>query len=280
MHYPLSHLKIQDVLPRCISILVGVRRDLLLYRCFIVLMVLLADKNKGFGFGEYSTHKEAEKAIAALHHSEHLGRKLLASWAGQPRASTDHRIRLDNSPLAGPVAQPLLNQAGTSSAPLNPGNSHAQSQPNIHQVPGNEALIDIGANLASHKFNHSTGALLSRAAHAGVSHIIITGTSVLASESAISLITKFDPRPHQERKHARVRLYSTVGVHPHDASSSLRQYPDYIDRLEKLILDHPGVVVSVGECGLDYDRMFSPKEDQKSVFRAQMDLAKSALSNY
>jgi len=251
--------------------------------------IFLADKNKGFGFGEYSTHKEAERAIATLHHSDHLGRKLLVSWAGQPRASTNHHTRPENScravPVANsPVAQPLVaqpssNQAGPSSA-QNPGDSHAQSPPNIYRIPGNEALIDIGANLASHKFNHSTGALLSRAAHAGVSHVIITGTSVLASESAISLITKFDPRPHQERKHACVRLYSTAGVHPHDASKTLKQYPDYIGRLEKLILDHPGVVVSVGECGLDYDRMFSPKEDQKSVFRAQMDLAKSTSVNY
>ena len=177
------------------------------------------------------------------------------------------------------VTQPLSNQAGPSSAPPIPGESHAHGPPNIYPIPENETLIDIGANLASHKFNHSTGALLSRAAHAGISHIIITGTSVLASESVISLIFKFDPRPPQTRKHARVRLYSTAGVHPHDASNSLKQYPDYIDRLERLILDHPSIVVSVGECGLDYDRMFSTKEDQKSVFRAQMDLAKSTLSS-
>jgi hypothetical protein len=243
-------------------------------------MAILADKNKGFGFGEYSTHKEAEKAIAALHHSEHLGRKLLASWAGQPRASNDHHIRPDNTRLAAPVVRPSSNQAGPSAAPPNPSDSHAHPPPNIYPIPGDEALIDIGANLASHKLSHSTGALLSRAAHAGISHIIITGTSVLASESAISLISKFDPRPPQERKHAHVRLYSTAGVHPHDASNSLKRYPDYINRLEKLILEHLGVVVSVGECGLDYDRMFSTKEDQKSVFRAQMDLAKSTLSNY
>lgn len=150
--------------------------------------------------------------------------------------------------------------------------------PNIYPIPRNEALIDIGANLSSHKFNHSTGTLLSRAVHAGVSHIIITGTSIQASEGAISLISKFDPRPSQEHKHTHVRLYSTTGVHPHDASNTLKQHPNYISQLEKLILDHPDVVVSVGECGLDYDRMFSTKEDQKSVFRAQMDLAKSVLS--
>ena len=242
-------------------------------------MALLADKNKGFGFGEYSTHREAERAIAALHHSEHLGRKLLVSWAGQPRAPNGHRVPPDNSCPVVPVAQPTSNEGGPSSAPLNPGDLHAQSPPNIYRVPGNEALIDIGANLASHKFNHSTGALLSRAAQAGISHIVITGTSVPASQSAISLITKFDPRPHQGPRQTRVRLYSTAGVHPHDASKSLKQYPDYIDRLEKLILEHPGVVVSVGECGLDYDRMFSTKEDQKSVFQAQMELAKSALSS-
>lgn len=176
------------------------------------------------------------------------------------------------------VSRSSSNQAGPSSAVSNTGEAHTHPPPNIYPIARNEALIDIGANLSSHKFNHSTGALLSRAAHAGVSHIIITGTSVQASESAISLISKFDPRPSQEHKHTRVRLYSTAGVHPHDASNTLKQYPNYINRLEKLIVAHPGVVVSVGECGLDYDRMFSTKEDQKSVFQAQMDLAKSALS--
>jgi RNA recognition motif-containing protein len=247
-----------------------------LYPCFIVLMLLLlADNNKGFGFGEYCTHEEAEKAIAALHHSEHLGRKLLASWAGQPRASNDHNIRKNNTYSAISAVSPPSNQAGSSSAPSTHYDSHDHPSPNIYSIPGNEALIDIGANLASHKFGYSTGALLSRAAHAGVSHIIITGTSIIASESAISLISKFDPRLPQEHRHARVRLYSTAGVHPHDASQTLKQHPKYIDRLEKLILDHPGVVVSVGECGLDYDRMFSTKADQQTVFRAQIDLAKS-----
>ena len=32
-------------------------------------------------------------------------------------------------------------------------------------------------------------------------------------------------------------------------------------------------MVAVGECGTDYDRMFSSKEDQKQVFRAHMEIA-------
>jgi TatD DNase family protein len=65
-------------------------------------------------------------------------------------------------------------------------------------------------------------------------------------------------------------LYCTVGVHPHNAKDihNLKQ----LDILETY-LSNPKVV-AIGECGLDYDRMFSPKEKQIEVFRKQIQIAK------
>lgn len=65
-------------------------------------------------------------------------------------------------------------------------------------------------------------------------------------------------------------LYCTVGVHPHSAKDikDLNQ----LDILEKY-LDNPKVI-AIGECGLDYDRMFSPKKKQIDVFRRQIQIAK------
>lgn len=40
------------------------------------------------------------------------------------------------------------------------------------------------------------------------------------------------------------------------------------------------IVVAVGECGLDYDRMFSTKEDQIAVFKEQIKLAEKTGFTY
>jgi len=59
-------------------------------------------------------------------------------------------------------------------------------------------------------------------------------------------------------------VWATAGVHPHDAKHGL-------DGLEAL-LDEPGVV-AVGECGLDYHYDHSPREVQREVFAAQIQMA-------
>jgi TatD DNase family protein len=59
-------------------------------------------------------------------------------------------------------------------------------------------------------------------------------------------------------------VWSTAGVHPHDASGG-------IDGLEAL-LGRPGVV-AVGECGLDFHYDRSPRDAQREVFAAQVALA-------
>jgi len=60
-------------------------------------------------------------------------------------------------------------------------------------------------------------------------------------------------------------VFATVGLHPHDASAF---DSTAAARLEEM-LDDPRVV-GVGECGLDYYRMRSPREDQVRVFRSHI----------
>ena len=61
-------------------------------------------------------------------------------------------------------------------------------------------------------------------------------------------------------------VWSTAGVHPHDAKLGL-------DGLEA-VLDRPGVV-AVGECGLDFHYDHSPRDVQRSAFAAQIALARA-----
>lgn len=117
--------------------------------------------------------------------------------------------------------------------------------------------IDIGINLIHRQFQPDREAVLKRAVNAGVSPLIITGTSVRSSEQAAAYAAK-NPGT----------LYATAGVHPHEAKSCNAQT---IGQLRAL-LGKPEVV-AVGECGLDYDRDFSPRDMQRKWFTAQIELA-------
>ena len=120
------------------------------------------------------------------------------------------------------------------------------------------ALVDIGANLAHDSFDDDRDAVLDRARSAGVTRIVVTGSSDDSNRHAAELA----------REHEGF-LYSTAGVHPHHAS-------DYDDGSAALIreLADDGRIVAVGECGLDYFRNFSPRDAQLQAFRSQLDIAR------
>ena len=118
--------------------------------------------------------------------------------------------------------------------------------------------IDIGANLTSKKFRNDLDTVLDDSKAAGVSTIILTGSSEKNSEESSILC---ENRPGF--------LYSTAGIHPHDASEFDPQRTTAT--LESLYqLDH---VVAVGECGLDFNRDFSPRDKQRVCFAAHLELA-------
>ena len=52
--------------------------------------------------------------------------------------------------------------------------------------------------------------------------------------------------------------FGTVGIHPHNADRANQEDFQLIEQL----LSENDKIVAVGECGLDYDRMFSTKENQ------------------
>ena len=117
--------------------------------------------------------------------------------------------------------------------------------------------IDIGINLMHRSFNLDREAVVKNAFDAGVYPLIITGTSVRSSEIAADYAKK-----HKD-------IYSTAGVHPHDAKSCNERTIDTLRKLAKT-----PQVVAIGECGLDYDRDFSPRDIQRKWFSEQIKLAK------
>lgn len=117
-------------------------------------------------------------------------------------------------------------------------------------------IVDIGANLTHESFREDLPMVLSRAAAAGVATIIVTGTSLEGSRAAQSLAGLHS------------HLYSTAGVHPHDAAHC---DGETIPALRSLLALPK--VVAVGECGLDFNRNYSPHPDQEKWFVAQVELA-------
>lgn len=117
--------------------------------------------------------------------------------------------------------------------------------------------IDIGINLTNKQFQNDVQSVIKNAIEAGVDQMVLTGTSVKNSEQAVVLAKKFPGN-----------LFATAGIHPHDAKHF---DADSIPKLRKLLQESQ--VISVGECGLDFDRDFSPRPVQERCYEAQLQLA-------
>ena len=115
-------------------------------------------------------------------------------------------------------------------------------------------MIDIGANLTHASFRDDVAEVVARARQAGVESIIITGTTVGDSLHASMLADEHG-------------LYATAGVHPHHARECDAHTIDKLKEAAK-----HARVVAIGECGLDFNRNYSPHPDQEKWFVAQLEL--------
>lgn len=118
-------------------------------------------------------------------------------------------------------------------------------------------LIDIGINLASDSYDADRDAVIARAVAAGVTKMIVTGSSGASTHAAIELA----------RRHPG-QLFATAGLHPHHAIDLTDEWLE-----EFTLLAQAPEVVAVGECGLDYFRDLSPRPAQREAFHRQLTLA-------
>jgi TatD DNase family protein len=118
-------------------------------------------------------------------------------------------------------------------------------------------MIDIGLNLGNSQFSHDRDAVVQRACDVGVEALILTGTDLAESAAAAELAQRWPGY-----------AFSTAGVHPHDARHWDAQSADRLRELAR-----QPQVVAIGECGLDFNRDFSPRPQQEAAFSAQLALA-------
>jgi len=121
----------------------------------------------------------------------------------------------------------------------------------------NYILIDTGTNLTNKKFGRDLESVIKRATDAGVQKMIVSGSSIKSSREALRLAHIYPGT-----------LYATAGVHPHDAKSWTEETLDELREVATC-----AECVAIGECGLDYNRDFSPPDLQQQVFEKQVKLA-------
>ena len=117
-------------------------------------------------------------------------------------------------------------------------------------------LTDTHCHLFYDDLKDNLKGVLERANQLGVTRFICVGTNIEDSRECLSIA--------EENKN----IFSSIGVHPHDAKDALDGYITDIYTLMEY-----EKVIAVGEIGLDYFRNISNPDIQKKVFRAQMNVA-------
>jgi len=119
-------------------------------------------------------------------------------------------------------------------------------------------VFDVGVNLFSTQFDLDRQDVIDRAKAAGVEGMLLISSDLT------------ETRQNQIECSRQTNFFCTAGVHPHYAGLVTA---DDMQQLKSLLLHNS--VVAVGECGLDFNRDFSPRQTQIKVFEQQLDLAKS-----
>ncbi len=118
-------------------------------------------------------------------------------------------------------------------------------------------MIDIHAHYDDSAFDEDRDELLTALfAEKGVTAIINAGCNIKTSKFAIDLAEKYDG------------IYAAIGFHPHEVAHFRDGDLEWIREMIK----HPKVV-AIGEIGLDYHYGTDDKEEQKVLFRKQLELA-------
>lgn len=116
-------------------------------------------------------------------------------------------------------------------------------------------LIDTHCHIHDPKYELQVPEVLNNAQKAGVRSIVCIGTSALDSQQAVEFVKD------------KPNCFASIGLHPHDAKLG----EDDFELLANLI--NKPKVIAIGEFGLDYFYENSPKADQITALRYQLELA-------
>ena len=118
-------------------------------------------------------------------------------------------------------------------------------------------LIDSHSHLILEAFDNDRDEVIQQALSNGITDIVQSCDNLEEIEKNLILTKKYK------------NLYSSVGIHPHEAKSWTSVSKDTIIKYTK-----EEKVIAIGETGLDFYYNYSPKDIQLSVFREQVKIAK------
>jgi TatD DNase family protein len=122
-------------------------------------------------------------------------------------------------------------------------------------------MIDSHCHLAGEEFTADLESVIARARDAGLSSALC----ILSAGDQLEAVRAVRVR----EAWSDVRF--AVGVHPHQAGDFARQVDEACRTVRRDVEQHRAC--AIGEIGLDYHYDFSPREVQREIFRAQVDLA-------
>lgn len=118
-------------------------------------------------------------------------------------------------------------------------------------------MIDSHCHLAAQQFSKDLDTVIQRAFSAGLTHMITIADTLEEGDRCSEIAQKYD------------HIFYTMGVHPHAA----REWKAESGKWKIMEAAKDPKMVAVGEIGLDYHYMNSPKEDQIRAFRDQITIA-------
>jgi len=115
-------------------------------------------------------------------------------------------------------------------------------------------LFDSHNHLDDSSYKKDFDGVVKRARQEGVTAMMVVGIDIKTSLKAIEISKTCD------------HIYTSVGIHPHDAKNCSAAD---LDKLSDIAQTH-SCVKAWGETGLDFNRMFSPAENQEKCLVAQL----------
>ncbi len=119
-------------------------------------------------------------------------------------------------------------------------------------------MIDSHCHLADGTFADDVTAVIARAKDAGVTRMVTIADDLAEAATC------------RDIAHAHEEVFFTAGIHPHHAD----RYDGDVSLVQIRAFLADSRCRAVGEIGLDYHYMRSPKDTQQRAFEAQLSLAK------
>lgn len=118
-------------------------------------------------------------------------------------------------------------------------------------------LFDSHCHIDDKCYNNDLSDVIRRAGDEGITAMTVVGIDINTSKKAIKIADAYP------------QVITSVGIHPHDAKHCSDQTLSELIRLAK----ENDCVKAWGETGLDFNRMFSPQENQETCFVKQLEIA-------